>query len=321
MSVLVITNKWDSTADVVVHKLAERNVKTFRLNTEEVCGDTNITLRIENSLFEGGFFSLKHEIKMSEIKSVYFRRPLYPELKDLDPDTREFVVGEITAYLTWLWFALSDRFWVSSFAAIRHADSKIKQLKIAPSLGFNIPDTVITNQPEVALSFFKKHNGCIVNKVLARGAVQVDGERKNIYTNPVSAEMLEYVDTVSLVPCVFQEKIEKKVELRITVVGNNVFATEIHSQQNEQTKNDWRHYDLDNTPHHRHVLPENVKASCLALLKYYGLVFGAIDMILTPDGRYVFLEINPNGQWGWIEDLTKFPISDSIVDLLEKGGL
>ena len=109
-----------------------------------------------------------------------------------------------------------------------------------------------------------------------------------------------------------------KVELRITVVGKNVFAAEIHSQQKEATRHDWRR-DALALEHRNHPLPDDIKLKCIQLAKTFGLEFGAIDMILTPDGRYVFLEINPNGQWAWIEETTGLPISEALIELLCQG--
>jgi glutathione synthase/RimK-type ligase-like ATP-grasp enzyme len=113
--------------------------------------------------------------------------------------------------------------------------------------------------------------------------------------------------------------VPKRVELRITVVGDQVFAAEIHSQKAKRTRIDWRRYDLAHTPHYPHTLPDEVRRSCVELVRRLGLCYGAIDMVLTPDGRYVFLEINPNGQFLWIEQLTGMPISDAICDLLASG--
>jgi glutathione synthase/RimK-type ligase-like ATP-grasp enzyme len=109
------------------------------------------------------------------------------------------------------------------------------------------------------------------------------------------------------------------VEIRATIVGNRVFAAEIHSQNSPKTRDDWRRYDFDNTPHLPHQLPLDMEQKCVDLVRHLNLNFGAIDLILTPQGEYVFLEINPNGQWGWIEELTGLPICAAIVDLLVGG--
>jgi glutathione synthase/RimK-type ligase-like ATP-grasp enzyme len=114
--------------------------------------------------------------------------------------------------------------------------------------------------------------------------------------------------------------VEKRVELRVTVVGTKVFAAEIDSQATNHTRFDWRRYDLGNTPHRAHPLPDDVAERCLALTQRLGLSYGAIDLIVTPDGRYVFIEINPNGQYSWIEHCTGLPITDALCDLLMAGA-
>ncbi|HWN70612.1 MAG TPA: hypothetical protein VNM90_23390, partial [Haliangium sp.] len=117
-------------------------------------------------------------------------------------------------------------------------------------------------------------------------------------------------------PVLFQARVPKQVELRITVAGESVLAAEIHSQSTKRTQIDWRHYDQGHTPYRAHALPDEIRRACLALVARLGLRFGAIDMIVTPDDRYVFLEINPSGQWMWIENETGLPISDAVCDTL-----
>src|SRR5262249_46875973 len=131
---------------------------------------------------------------------------------------------------------------------------------------------------------------------------------------------LGYAQDVRLCPVIFQAYVPKRVELRVTVVGGRVFAAEIHSQASRRTRHDWRHYDPYQTPHHAHDLPADVEGRCLALTERLGLRYGAIDLVLTPDGRYVFLEINPNGQFLWIEEATGLPISDAVCNVLMAGG-
>jgi glutathione synthase/RimK-type ligase-like ATP-grasp enzyme len=316
MSVLVVTNKGDITSDVVINKLSLLGVEVFRLNTEDVCSSVSTSLQIGSSLFKGEFRTQSRVLDFSKISSVYYRRPLPPEPECEDPGVKEFMVTETSTYLNWLWHAIDDVYWMSSLKSIRKADSKISQLRIAPLLGFEIPDTIITNNPNDVKTFYQKHSGKIVNKVLAKGFVDINGETRTIYTNLMNSKMLDFLEACRVVPCVFQEYIPKEIEIRVTVVGKQVFAAEIHSQTSQRTKHDWRRYDLENTLHRPHELPEEVQKSCVKITKHYGLEFGAIDLVLTPEGKYIFLEINPNGQWAWIEVLTGLPISDAIAELL-----
>jgi len=119
---------------------------------------------------------------------------------------------------------------------------------------------------------------------------------------------------------VFQEYIPKALELRISIVGHQVFAAAIYSQMTERTKHDWRRYDLEKTPHAVYILPAGVERACIDIVQHYGLAFAAIDMVVTPQGDFVFLELNPNGQWLWIERLTGQPISDAIADMLVRAA-
>lgn len=142
------------------------------------------------------------------------------------------------------------------------------------------------------------------------------GETFNRYTQVVTKREIAHWRTIRFCPVIFQAYVPKRIELRITVVGREVFATEIHSQHSNQTRHDWRRYDQFETPYFPHELPRKLQERCVQLVERLGPCYGAIDMVLTPDDRYVFLEINPNGQYLWVEKMTGLPISEAICDLL-----
>jgi glutathione synthase/RimK-type ligase-like ATP-grasp enzyme len=129
---------------------------------------------------------------------------------------------------------------------------------------------------------------------------------------------LKDLHTLRWSPVILQEYVPKHVELRVTVVGSEIFPAEIESQASSRSRDDWRRYDLARTPYRRHTLPADVAERLHAVVRAFGLCYGAIDLVLTPDGRYVFLEINGNGQWLWIEELTQMPIADAIASLLAR---
>jgi glutathione synthase/RimK-type ligase-like ATP-grasp enzyme len=187
-------------------------------------------------------------------------------------------------------------------------------------MGFELPPTLITNDPDEFLDFYNQHNGNIISKLLGIAFTKHIGAKFNRYTEVVSKRNVGYAETVRYCPSIFQAYVPKKVELRITVIGEQVFAAEIHSQESHHTRYDWRRYDLYQTPHLPHDLPAEVRQLCVELTRKLGLCYGAIDMILTPDGRYVFIEINPNGQYLWIELLTELPITEALCDLLIAGN-
>src|SRR5262249_36883674 len=125
--------------------------------------------------------------------------------------------------------------------------------------------------------------------------------------------------SVRYCPVLFQADVPKRVELRLTVVGDQVFAAEIHSQEANHTRQDWRRYDRYQTPHLPHPLPPEVAERCRQLVSRLGLSYGAIDLTPTPQGLYVSLETNPNGQSLWIDLQTGLPISTAVCDLLAAG--
>ena len=139
----------------------------------------------------------------------------------------------------------------------------------------------------------------------------------HVYTNRVTREHLsESGAALRLAPCQFQKYIPKRVELRVTVVGDVFFVAELDTQKSTRSALDWRRYDFVNVKYRKSVLPPYVEELLRKLMKDLGLSFGCIDLIVTPDDEYVFLEVNQCGQWYWIEEMTGLPILEAMVNRL-----
>jgi hypothetical protein len=180
----------------------------------------------------------------------------------------------------------------------------------------------MTNDPAAFREFYLEQHGQLISKVFQRNLHRTEDSGESTFvcmTQIVSNRDLGYASSVGYAPLIFQAYVPKEVELRVTVVGERVLTAAIHSQGNHRTRHDWRHEDLRHTRYARHSLPTGIEALCLRLVERMGLSFGTIDLVLTPDGRYVFLEINPSGQWRWVEIMTGLPISDSIADWLAEN--
>jgi|RhiMetdeSRZDD1v2_1073273.scaffolds.fasta_scaffold15171_10 MvdD-like protein with pre-ATP grasp domain/ribosomal protein S6-L-glutamate ligase RimK-like protein len=264
----------------------------------------------------------RETIELNNSKAVWLRRPTAPvaheEIKDdmirraVQTDCRSFL-QDLCDSLHCLWVPAPP-------AVVSRTQLKVSQLKLAGELGFEVPPTLITNCPEDFLEFYRQHNGNIVSKLAGLSSLQIVDNSFCRYTEVVSKRDAGYAHSVRYCPIIFQAYVPKRFELRITVVGQQVFAAEIHSQHTNHTRHDWRRYDLDETPYFSHELPPDVAQRCIQLVQELGLCYGAIDMVLTPDDRYVFLEINPSGQYLWIEQLTGLPITDALCDLLMAGA-
>jgi len=305
--ILIITHKLDFTADFLINKLNQQNIAYRRFNCEDVL--TNDFSFSYNPHFNYSFLG------QQDFKTVWFRRTMLPDVDMKSIEEKNYILKEAEAFLKNL-FSVIDAKWISPPINVYHAENKLYQLKIAEKLGFKIPDTLITSNKSELVRFYNRHDRIIV-KPLSQTRISSEGNVEFIFTNRVETLQMDKISEYDLTPCIFQEEIEKDVELRITVVNNTVFTAQVKSQQDNETKIDWRRKKLIFT---RYELPEPVQQLCVKMVKKLGLLFGAIDMIVSPDGTYTFLEINPNGQWVWIESETGLGISDALIKELTDHG-
>jgi hypothetical protein len=156
----------------------------------------------------------------------------------------------------------------------------------------------------------------MIYKPLSAPSVRAAGELRLIYATHVNSNEL-HEDDIELTAHLFQEWIPKKYDVRLTVAGDRFFAVAIHTSSN-QAHIDWRS-DYDALSYDSIETPEHMRYSISAILERFDLPFGAFDFTVTTDGEWVMLELNPNGQWGWIEDHTDLPITSAMADLLTSG--
>jgi len=258
-------------------------------------------------------------IHFSDVTAVLYRRPHPPAVSyPRNAAAEKYIREECTAFLESL-FLLSDCRWISNPAAVKVASHKPYQLRMAQQMGFQIPASLIGNSSNMLWQFLEDGDVDFAVKPLTKPFIADNTEGKPLYTftQKLSASVLrERASKIRACPIIVQHYIKKKLELRITVVGERVFTCAIYSQANEQTKVDWRRYNIPKTPHMPYHLPGEIEAKCVELTQMLGLEFGCIDMILTPNNQYVFVEINPVGQWLWIEELTGLPITVALAELL-----
>lgn len=262
-------------------------------------------------------------VSSKEIRSVWYRRPGIPVSTELaDKRQERFVINEARAALWSFYTTTTGVRWVNPplIGTRLLEDNQFFQLQVASSVGLRTPSTIISNNPRDVLDFVHVHRNGVVLKSIFRTALIVNGKVQLLYTNRLQeADVIKRADQIALCPVMIQEYVPKHLELRITVVGNQVFACAIHSQDSERTRDDWRRYDFSKVKHEQFVLPEEIHLKLLELMRRLGIVYGGVDVILTPDGEYVFLEVNPSGQWLWLEELTELPISQAIAELLTQG--
>ncbi|MGC4234553.1 MAG: hypothetical protein QM594_16345 [Niabella sp.] len=317
--VLLITNKGDITTDFVVKSLRESQVPFYRLNTEDIGSVVILNFDLKRDFYSLTDLVLNITIDLTKIRSVYFRRPeLPPSIDGLTSSEQLFVAGEFAESLEALYKILRNARWLNNVEAIRGAENKIYQLQVAKKIGFLLPDSIITTDIQEANKFYSRNERDCIIKPIRTGSVGINDTEEGVIFTSLLKIQVEDLNRVSTCPTYLQKHIPKKGDIRVTIVGDELFAVMIHSQHSDDSKVDWR--KSQSKLLHSHIdLPKDIAEKCLQLTKKLSLNFGAIDLILTSDGEYVFLEINPNGQWAWIERLVSLPISKSITQFLIKN--
>ena len=318
--ILIVSGEHDSTADLMVLELRERGAPFERFHPQDLPRHARVTLAFGPDHPPRGRVAIDSAgFDWSEIGAVWYRRPEPFSLSSaLTAEEKEFAYHECTSVMQGTWRSF-DAFWVNHPDRIRIAESKPLQLTIARRLGFTLPRTVFTNDPDEVRALWEACGGAIVYKSMTQGVLG-QSLQKSVYTNRVGAEHLARTDLLANAPGLFQEEIPKAADLRITVIGERLFPVEIRSQTDPDGTLDWRRGEVPRMDHVPCTLPAQVEAACLALNRALGLHYSAIDMVLTPEGDHVFLEINPSGQFGWIESVTGLPLIQTLADLLIEGA-
>jgi glutathione synthase/RimK-type ligase-like ATP-grasp enzyme len=318
--IVIFTEELDPHVDEVLLLLREMGQEPARVHTADIPQHTSLSLSYDGASWKNILQTRTRTIPLEAVRSIWWRRPTPVQLPEtLTPDEEAFARSEATQAITGMWEMLEHScYWVSFPANIKKAGHKISQLQRARNLGLEIPRTLVSNDPNSVRTFYEACNRRMIYKTIGdphptslRFESRAERQKYNqehpyvnfarsIYTTLIREQDLARLDTVHLAPGIFQEYIPKRVELRVTVIGDEIFTAELHSQVHEETRYDWRHYEVD-IPIYEHQLPVEIGEKCMALTKAYGLNFSTSDLILTPDGRYVFLEMNPNGQFLWVQ--------------------
>lgn len=325
--IFIVTNKEDAHPTPVIAYLDAHGVPVFRLNTEALltdyefrwwCNEGEADFYIRN--VRNGLETYGHEIH-----AVWERRPMLPtalpfrNCEEIDKHN----LGEAGGFLSFLLYDVGGVFSIGHHLYDRSAASKMWQLRVARELGVEVPATCFSNRKADIMDFAKQYEYVSLKPIEADN-LWLGGEDEYVfYTQRVKSALLSeqpeeaFAQTVSYV----QNYVEKAFELRITVVCEQCFACRIDSQEmeNDKGKIDWRQgYDYG-LKHEAFDLPNGIQAFCRKFLERMHLNFGCFDFIVTPQGRYVFLECNPNGQWLWIEEATGMRISEAIAEALMRG--
>ncbi|MFJ4406947.1 MULTISPECIES: ATP-grasp ribosomal peptide maturase [unclassified Streptomyces] len=311
--VLVVTEADDLTADMVITELNRRNVPVVRFNPADIGADLTVSTRFGTrpDSMAGRLRTRSRTADLARVRAVYWRRPEWPAFSHLRPDDARFAAAHVRFGLGGLLYAMDGPLWVNHPQRIAAADYKPAQLALAQRLGLAVPATLITNDPDEAREFIAGIRGDVLFKTLRWTPYVRDGVPVTGWAEPVSADEVD--ESVRVAPHLFQARVEKAADVRVLVVGRRTFAVRIQSGLL-----DWRK-DYSALTYTVERLPEEVAKALHLYLECLGLVSGSFDLAVDRAGDYWWLELNPNGQWGWLATETGLPMSSAFADLLAQG--
>lgn len=301
-NILLITNSRDITADYIVKKYG-KEINIFRLNVD-LFSDYKII--IKSNPFSYSIQSPYGIITEHDINSILFRKP---ELNLTGNGTKDLAYRSIYRTI----YGITELFegpCLTKPSILSIAENKIVQLKIANDIGLKIPASIISNDRNAVNSFVENKQS--VFKFLCNSRYQKGISKYSLGTNIIKEnEMFEGLDEI---PVYFQEYQSKNFEIRANIIGKEVISVKILSQQFDSTKTDWRN-DIPSLNYELIELPDTIISKLIRMMKILNIDFGIFDLIYY-NNEYCFLEVNPNGQWLWLETKFNLGISQNIINYL-----
>lgn len=318
--VLIITHSQDNECvHTVSNYIEEAGGEVVRFNVDRYPLEARLSTVFENGNWKVLYSDGDTSTDLNDVTAVWFRRSYNVGTglqKVLEKEYVAVSIGEAKRTLFGMLDGLNC-FHLDRFSTYRRLDSKEEQLRKAAKHGLKIPATCVSNDPAQVKQFIDSVSGPVITKMQSAFAIYREKEEHVVFTNELNDDHLQDLDNLQYCPMMFQEKIEKKVELRITIVGREIFAFSIDSQQISNARVDWRKEGvalLENWQPYE--LPADIKKKLHAFMDDYNINYGAIDILVTPDDDYYFLEINSAGEFFWLDRLCDNAISKQLAAVL-----
>lgn len=310
---VLVTNRDDVTADWLVAELRERGIAFARFNSEDYPSRVQLHWTPDDARLELG----DTIIERRDVAAVWWRRPVVSSMSaGRNQAEADWASDEARAAVEGFWLSV-DAHWVNHPDANDRAASKLEQLRRAGRFGFEVPATLVTNGAEAVRAFAAAHEQIVCKAIKSARPPAADGSADGmLYTAIVDDAVLGDLDEFGPEPYLFQALVPKCHDLRVIVIGERAFGCRILSQDDPAGVVDWRRAETGALVHEAEELEPDIAAACIAMTHSYGLRFAAIDLARRLDGGLTFFELNPNGQWAWIEQLTGLPLANALSDEL-----
>ncbi|HEY2577570.1 MAG TPA: ATP-grasp ribosomal peptide maturase [Streptosporangiaceae bacterium] len=323
MTVLVLTDEADTTADRVLVELAARGVPAVRVAPSDFPVRVALAAGAGPQEAWSGCLIDREQgrtlVDLTAVRSVYYRRPNQFRLAEgMSGPEKAFAYGEARRGFGGVLQALDGCLWVNDPVAAARCEYKPVQLAAAVACGLEIPETLITSDPARAHQWATMLDKPIIYKPMSGAWPGGAGTPRMLYTSPV-ADLADLLDpALGQTAHLLQEQVPKLFEVRAMVTGGQVLSVAIHADSEQGRIDWWSDYDC-----HRYEvieLPAGIRESLVQLHRRLGLVFGAADLVCEPSGRIRFLETNQCGEWGWLATETGLPVAAALAGILEEGA-
>lgn len=313
--ILIITNKDDATADFVAGRLKQS--ECVRLNSD----DLPAAVKIESTESDSAIVIGRRRFAPGDFSGVWYRRPqaiTFPG--KWDHGECRHAAREYTAGLEGFLALIPEHKWINHPAKNVQAGNKIEQIRRARAMGFRLPRTLITQDPLQLRNFWRRCQGEVIVKPLSFGYIEREPPANDslIYTNRLRAVDLRRARMINRCPTLFQEQVNKIADIRITVIDGNLQAVEQTATDAGVPRLDIRRDFMQGVKHRAIELPRPIVSKIHRLIRSYKLRFAALDMLRHADLGYVFLEVNPNGQWAWLDALGVSNTRKYLIRALQK---
>ena len=292
-TLLILTNSEDATATFVCKNLAPDSF--IRLDTDTLMRTTRITYAHEPLLQTPG-----STLHLRDVAAVWLRRPK-PLVVSTGRNTaeRRHIANEWAEAVEGFLAHIPAERWINYPARNATASHKMEQLTRARTLGLQTPDTLVTQDAQELRAFCDTHHAVII-KPLASGYLEYEDGSASIFTNRISKRDITHLP-LEAAPTLFQEEIAKSADVRITVLDDHLTAVAMRKMNGTRQILDIRRDNMEGVEYERITPPPAIEQGIRALMNSYGLRFGALDFAITHAGTWIFLELNPNGQWAWLD--------------------
>jgi glutathione synthase/RimK-type ligase-like ATP-grasp enzyme len=314
--VLILTKKMDIESDLVGIQLLKDGIEYVKITEEDI----PLKFGVEFSVGKNNKFVFKLGRRVFDCKNIKLVLFRYFDLKFL-----EYYSGVQQLYFQQQWYQLFNYLqtvlkctWINHPLKTFEAENRLNQLLIAKNLGFNIPETSITNIAESAQDFLENNSNQTVVKVLHHHEITSKQVSHRFLTSDVDESMVSKFDQLKFAPIIFQEKIPKREELRITIIGNKIFPVKLTTSKDKKEYSDLHKIHEADLEFLQVEIDKKLKRMCLKMNNLLGLEVSSLDFIVDINGEIYFLEVNPIGDWNWLEKHLKLSITETVTKLIKK---